>query len=76
MNNMNIYQKSLKMIYLNNHYTDFIFLVIIVCVTYSSTILCLIIFNFPFPKLKIMRDDIVDYNIMHTMTSRFMHSMQ
>ena len=35
------------MIYLNNYCTDFVFLVVIVCVTYSSTILSLIIFNFP-----------------------------
>ena len=35
------------MIYLNNYCTDFMFLVAIVCVTYSSTILSLMIFNFP-----------------------------
>ena len=27
-------------------------------------------------KLKIMRDDIVDFNSVHTMTSRIMNSMQ
>ena len=27
-------------------------------------------------KLKIMRDNIVDYNVMHIMTSRIMNSMQ
>ena len=35
------------MIYLNKYCTEFIFLVVIVFVIYSSTILCLIIFNFP-----------------------------
>ena len=35
------------MIYLNNYYTDFMFLVVMLYVTYSSTILSLIIFNFP-----------------------------
>ena len=35
------------MICLNNDCTDFMFLVVIVCVTYSSTTLSLIIFNFP-----------------------------
>ena len=33
------------MIYLNNYCTDFMFLVVMVCVRYSSTILSLIIFN-------------------------------
>ena len=36
------------MIYLNNYCTDVMFLVIKVCVTLSSTILSLKIFNFPF----------------------------
>ena len=27
-------------------------------------------------KLKIMRDDIVDYNVMHIMTRKIMNSMQ
>ena len=27
-------------------------------------------------KLKIMRDDIVDYNVTHTMSSRIMNYMQ
>ena len=35
------------MIYLNNCCIDSMFLVVIVCVTYSSTISSLIIFNFP-----------------------------
>ena len=35
------------MIYINNYCTDFIFLVAMVCLTYSSTMLFLIIFNFP-----------------------------
>ena len=34
------------MIHLDNYYTDFMFLVVMVCVTYSSTVLSLIIFNF------------------------------
>ena len=34
------------MIYLNNCCTDFMFVVLRVCVTYSSTILSLIIINF------------------------------
>ena len=34
------------MIYVDNFYTDFMFLVGIVCVIYSSTLLSLIIFNF------------------------------
>ena len=33
------------MIYLNNNCTDAMLLVVMMCVTYSSTILCLIIFN-------------------------------
>ena len=43
---MKIYRKLFKIIYLNNYCTDFMFLVVIVCVTYSYTILSLIIFNF------------------------------
>ena len=35
------------MIYLNNYCTDFIFVVVMVCVTYSTAIVSLIIFNFP-----------------------------
>ena len=35
------------MIYINYYCTDFMFLGAMVCVTYSSTILSLIIFNFP-----------------------------
>ena len=44
---MKIYLKLLKIIYLDNYYTDFIVLVAKVCVSYSSTILSLINFNFP-----------------------------
>ena len=47
MTNMKIYEKTLKMMYLNNDCTDIMFLVVMVCVTYSSTILSLITFNFP-----------------------------
>ena len=35
------------MVYLNNYYTDSMLLVVMVCVTYSSIMLPLIIFNFP-----------------------------
>ena len=38
--------KKKKKINLDNYCTDFMFLVVMVCVTYSSTILSLIIFNF------------------------------
>ena len=34
------------MIYINNYCTDFTFIVVMVCVTYCSTILFVIIFNF------------------------------
>ena len=45
---MQIYKKKLlKMIYLSNYCTDFTFLVVIVRLTYSSTILSLIVFNLP-----------------------------
>ena len=44
---MNIYQKELKMIYIKHYGTDFMFLVVMVCVTYSSTISSLMIFNSP-----------------------------
>ena len=37
----------MKMIYLYNYYTDFMFLVVVGCITYSSTTVSLIIFNFP-----------------------------
>ena len=43
---MKINKKKLKMIHIDNYCTDFLFLVVMVCVTYSSTILSLIIFNF------------------------------
>ena len=44
---MKIYQKLLKMMFINNYCTDFIFEQVIVCVTksYSSSMLSLI-FNF------------------------------
>ena len=41
------HEKLLKMIYLKNYCTDFMFLVVMVCITYSSTRLSLIFFNFP-----------------------------
>ena len=47
MKNMKIYKRILKMVFLINYCTDFMFLTVIVCVTYSSTILSLMIFNFP-----------------------------
>ena len=43
---MEIYHKLLEMIYLNNYCTDFMFVVVIVCATYSSTISS---HNFQFP---------------------------
>ena len=47
MQNMKIYYELSKMIYFNKYWTDFIILVVMVYVTYSSTILCLKIVNFP-----------------------------
>ena len=44
---MKIYQKLLKMMFLKNYCTDFMFLVVMLCRTYLSTMLSLIIFNFP-----------------------------
>ena len=44
---MKCMKKILKRIYLNNYCTDFMFLVVIVCATYSFTILSIVIFNFP-----------------------------
>ena len=35
------------MIYLNNYCTDFVFLVVMVYVKYSSSTMSLIVFNFP-----------------------------
>ena len=46
MKNMKIYQKLLKLKFINNYCTDFMFQEVMVCVTYSSSILSLIIFNF------------------------------
>ena len=85
------------MIYFNNYCTDFMFLVVMVCVTYSSKILSLIILNISLflveiclhvlimefihkfktkKKLKIIKDNIVDCNVMHIMISRIKNSMQ
>ena len=47
MKNMKIYKKISQMICINNCCIDFMFLVVMVYVTYSSTKLSLIIFNFP-----------------------------
>ena len=46
MKNMKIYLKNLKLMFINNYCTDFMFQEVMVCVTYSSSILSLIIFNF------------------------------
>ena len=46
MKNMKIYKKLLKLMFINNYCTDFLFQEFMVCVTYSSSILSLIIFNF------------------------------
>ena len=46
MKNMKIYQKSLKVIQNDNYCTDFMFLVVMVCATHSSTISSFIILNF------------------------------
>ena len=52
------------MIYFNNYYTEFMLLVVIVCVTYSSTMLSLIIFNFPFVfKISLFFVEIYDYRL-------------
>ena len=52
------------MVYLNNCCTDFMFVVVIVCVTYSSTILSLIIFNFPLIfKISILFVEIYVYRL-------------
>ena len=98
------------MIFFKNHCTDFMILLLMMWATYSSTILSLIIFNFPFvfeislillelmntfhilnlltyisskidilktkEKSKIMRDNIVDDYITHTMTTRNIKSVQ
>ena len=44
--NMKNYQKLLKMMFINNYCTDFMFQEVMVCVTCSPSILSLIIFNF------------------------------
>ena len=99
------------MMFINNYCTDFMFEEVIVCVTYSSSILSLIIFNFLLvfkisqqfvelyvnrfsfwnlfinfnkmndilktkKKLGIVRDNVVDYNVMYTMIGRIMNFMQ
>ena len=46
MKNMKNYLKLLKMMFINNYCTDFMFEVGMVCVTCSPSILSLIIFNF------------------------------
>ena len=43
---MKNYKKILKMMFINNYCTDFMFQEIMVCVTCSPSILSLIIFNF------------------------------
>ena len=68
--------------FINNYCTDFMFQEVMVCVTYSSSILSRIIHKFQQnewylerKKEEILRDNIVDYNVMHIMTRRIMHSM-
>ena len=39
--------KNMKIINLDNYCTDFMFPVVMMCVTYSTTILYLAMFNFP-----------------------------
>ena len=46
MKNMKNYQKLLKMMFINNYCTDFMFQEVMVCVTCSPSIVPLIIFNF------------------------------
>ena len=45
MKNMKIYLKLLKLMFINNYCTDFMFQEVMVRVTYSSSIFSLIIFN-------------------------------
>ena len=54
MENVKIYSKSFKTIYFKNYCTDFMFLVVMVCVTYKSTILSLILVNFILVLMKII----------------------
>ena len=75
----------------NNYYTEFMFLVVIVCITLISTILSNKIFNFPLVFktsllffFKFMNKFYTLYNLYHvytqiatnTMTTRNMNSMQ
>ena len=46
MKNMKNSEKLLKMMFINNYCTDFMFQEVMVCVTCSPSILSLIIFNF------------------------------
>ena len=46
MKNMKNYYKLLNLMFINNYCTDFMFQEVMVCVTYSSSIFSLIIFNF------------------------------
>ena len=43
---MKIYYKLLKLMFINNYCADFMFQEVMVCVTYSFSILSLITFNF------------------------------
>ena len=80
---MKNYLKLLKMMFINNYCTDFMFQEVMVCVTCSPSILSLSIFNFllvfkisqKIVEFYIYRY-IVDYNVMHTMTCRIINSMQ
>ena len=45
MKNMKNYYKLLKLMFINNYCTDFMFQEVMVCVTCSPSILSLIIFN-------------------------------
>ena len=46
MENMKIHSKLLKMMFINNYCTDSIIQEVMACVTYSSLVLSVIIFNF------------------------------
>ena len=64
MKNMKIYYKLSKMIYLDNCCTDFMFIVVKVCVTYPSTILSLNIFNSPIVfKISVLFVEIYVYRL-------------
>ena len=60
------------MMYLNNYYTNFMFLVAKVCLTYSSTILSRIIFNFPL-VFKISQYQIVEILCLQALIMKFIH---